>query len=101
MAHLNPITGIPNESYFHKVLDLEWRRALREKWPLSLMLVQVNDFSTYREQNDIKFQGDLNAKIWCISHVRRNVYDFDGLCDSQKRGRCRIILIHLNKLYHE
>jgi len=38
-----PVTGIPNRRLFDDVLQMEWRRLMRDKKPLSLILANLDD----------------------------------------------------------
>jgi diguanylate cyclase (GGDEF)-like protein len=44
-----PVTGIPNRRSFDEHLGLEWRRAMRERKPLSLMMCEIDQIDLYTE----------------------------------------------------
>jgi diguanylate cyclase (GGDEF)-like protein len=44
----DPETGLANQVYFEQVLDNEWRRAIRIKRPLTLIVCDLDEFDTYR-----------------------------------------------------
>lgn len=43
------LLGIANRREFERVLDLEWRRADRERQPLSLLMIDVDCFKLYND----------------------------------------------------
>lgn len=49
MVLLDPLTGLANRRHFESSLDSEWRRALRAKEPLSLLMVDVDHFKLYND----------------------------------------------------
>lgn len=57
------LTGISNRRRFDDLLDQEWRRAIREKEYLSIVLIDIDNFKKY---NDLygHLQGDE-----CLRHV--------------------------------
>ena len=49
VSPLCPVTGIPNRRSFDEHLELEWRRAMRERHSLSLMLFEIDQLDLYTE----------------------------------------------------
>ncbi|MBK1695115.1 hypothetical protein CKO09_10245 [Chromatium weissei] len=43
------LTGLFNRRYFHEVMPREWRRALRERRPLHLLLIDIDYFKLYND----------------------------------------------------
>ncbi|GBC60117.1 diguanylate cyclase response regulator [Desulfonema ishimotonii] len=43
------LTGIPNRRYFDEGGKQEWGRALREQIPLSLIMIDIDDFKSYND----------------------------------------------------
>ena len=46
---IDPLTGLPNRRSFDKRLMFEWKRAVREKKALSLLLIEIDNFKSYNE----------------------------------------------------
>ncbi|MGD1716758.1 diguanylate cyclase domain-containing protein [Dapis sp. BLCC M172] len=49
LARVDGLTQIPNRRYFDEFLDLEWRRLVREKQCLSLIMFDVDHFKLYND----------------------------------------------------
>jgi len=49
ISSLDGLTGIANRRYFDAVFDREWRRAMRETEPLSLIICDVDFFKQYND----------------------------------------------------
>lgn len=49
LSILDGLTGIANRRRFNEVLGLEWRRAIRDTAPLSLILIDVDFFKAYND----------------------------------------------------
>ena len=56
------LTGIPNRRSFDNRLNLEWNRAIREKQPLSILMVDVDRFKKYNDAYGHQ-QGDVALQI--------------------------------------
>jgi diguanylate cyclase (GGDEF)-like protein len=46
---IDPLTNIANRRCFDDRLDIEWRRAIREKQPISFMMMDVDKFKNYND----------------------------------------------------
>lgn len=49
LAMLDGLTGIPNRRRFNEVFEQEWRRCMRDKSPLSLVVVDVDLFKAFND----------------------------------------------------
>lgn len=47
---IDALTGIANRGYYDKLLETEWQRAARQGVPLSLVMIDVDDFHAFNEQ---------------------------------------------------
>ncbi|MCY1397330.1 Chemotaxis response regulator protein-glutamate methylesterase [compost metagenome] len=43
------LTGLSNRRHFDEYMELEWRRAMRDKTQLSLLMIDVDYFKTYND----------------------------------------------------
>jgi len=46
---IDGLTGIANRQSFDECLDREWRRAAREQWPISLIMLDIDYFKLYND----------------------------------------------------
>lgn len=49
LASLDGLTGVANRRYFDEFIDNEWRRAIRDETPLSLILLDIDFFKLYND----------------------------------------------------
>ena len=52
------LTMLANHRYFHEQLEMEWRRALRHQYPLTLMMVDIDALSQFNKIHGQQ-KGDL------------------------------------------
>ena len=50
VATLDGLTGIPNRRKMDEMLENAWRRALRNRTPLVLILIDIDDFKAYNDR---------------------------------------------------
>ena len=50
LAHRDGLTGLPNRRQFDQTILAEWRRAVRERQPISLMMIDVDFFKAYNDR---------------------------------------------------
>jgi len=53
----DPLTGMPNRRNFDDRMSIEWRRAIREKKPISLLIMDIDNFKAYNDTYG-HLQGD-------------------------------------------
>lgn len=56
-------TGLVSERHFVRVLSLEWKRAQRHHNPLSLILVDVDDFKKVNDSTEYSFGDEVLRKV--------------------------------------
>ncbi len=62
LAATDPMTGLANRRLFDKVLSSEWRRALRDRSPLSLLMIDADLFKSFNDSYG-HMQGDECLKM--------------------------------------
>jgi diguanylate cyclase (GGDEF)-like protein len=60
-AHTDQLTRLANRRHFDTYFKMEWRRAAREQQPLSLMMIDVDYFKNYNDDNGHQ-EGDRCLK---------------------------------------
>lgn len=58
LASTDPLTGIANRREFETIIHDEWNRAIRNGYPLGLLLIDIDDFKTYNDTYGHQ-KGDL------------------------------------------
>jgi diguanylate cyclase (GGDEF)-like protein len=49
LAATDALTGLKNRRKFDAAIDLEWRRAIRQKVPLALLMIDADHFKAYND----------------------------------------------------
>jgi two-component system chemotaxis family response regulator WspR len=49
LTNVDGLTGLSNRRYFDEFVDAQWRLAMREQNPISLLMVDVDDFKRYND----------------------------------------------------
>ena len=49
LTTIDAVTGIRNRQYFDEVFDQEWRRAMRESYPITLMVLDIDHFKAVND----------------------------------------------------
>jgi diguanylate cyclase (GGDEF)-like protein len=68
LATTDALTGLKNRRKFDHEIDSEWRRALRHKSPLSLLMIDADHFKTYNDTHGHQAGDEVLVGIAiCIS----------------------------------
>ena len=62
-SRTDALTGIPNRRYFNEMLELEWKRAVRGKYPISALMIDIDFFKQYNDRFG-HMEGDV-----CLTRV--------------------------------
>lgn len=47
---VDPLTGMANRRRFEQVIEVEWNRALRSGWPISLVMLDIDHFKALNDR---------------------------------------------------
>lgn len=50
LATIDPLTGIANRRRFDEALDTEWKRAVRDASPISLLMIDADHFKSFNDR---------------------------------------------------
>ena len=56
------LTGLPNRRSFDNRIDLEWQRAIRDRTPVSLLIMDIDKFKMYNDTFGHQ-QGDVTLQV--------------------------------------
>ncbi len=73
LSTLDGLTSIPNRRKFDEFLKLEWRRSVRGSYPLSLIMIDIDNFKLFNDN----YGHDVGDE--CLKQVANN------LCTTAKR----------------
>jgi len=63
------LTGIPNRRSFDNRMEMEWNRAIRDKVPISILVLDIDQFKMYNDTFGHQ-QGDMALQIVANAVVR-------------------------------
>jgi two-component system chemotaxis family response regulator WspR len=49
LTNVDGLTGLSNRRYFNEYIEAEWKRALRTRAPLSMLMIDVDHFKLYND----------------------------------------------------
>lgn len=75
LANLDPLTEVPNRERFRRELEIEWRQGVRRRSPLSVALVDLDDFGAY---NAARGRPEGDRALWAVARA---------LCERVRRPR--------------
>lgn len=76
IASTDALTGLGNRRHFDRMLEAEWRKAQRQKSPISLIMIDADSFKAYNDTHGHQ-AGDaaLSAIARCIADGPRHKAD--------------------------
>lgn len=77
LSMVDQLTNLPNRRSFDERLHAEWNRAIREKTPISLLMLDIDRFKNYNDTYGHQ-QGDiaLQAVAKVLLHASKRSSDF-------------------------
>jgi two-component system cell cycle response regulator len=69
------LTGLHNQTYFKKFLEMEIKRAERQRYPLGLMIIDIDDFKNINDRFG-HLAGDLIIKD-LAQLIKKNIREVD------------------------
>lgn len=70
MTYTDPVTRLHNRAYFDIHLDLEWKRAFRQRYPVSLLLVDLDHFKSVNDRYGHPFGDHVLEEVGlCVSDI--------------------------------
>jgi diguanylate cyclase (GGDEF)-like protein len=76
LATTDALTGLRNRRKFDAEIDLEWRRAARQKTPLALLMIDADHFKSYNDTHGHQAGDEVLIGIAiCISESVRRAGD--------------------------
>ncbi len=63
LSYYDALTNIPNRHIFNECLNMEWRRAYREKESLCLLMVDIDQFKLYNDTFGHQAGDDILVKV--------------------------------------
>jgi diguanylate cyclase (GGDEF)-like protein len=70
LGTIDELTGMPNRKSFDHQLNVEWARAIREKNPVSLLMIDIDDFAVYKEKYGLEYADSLLKRTAGVIQTR-------------------------------
>ncbi|MDD1622102.1 MAG: diguanylate cyclase [Methylococcaceae bacterium] len=67
LAYMDVLTQLPNRRYYDFFVNREWKRAMRQGYPLSMIMIDIDYFKIYNDKMG-HIQGDH-----CLQHVAKTM----------------------------
>lgn len=78
LSSLDGLTSLPNRRMFDEIIDREWKRAMRNRTPLSLILADIDHFKAYNDSYG-HIEGDSCLKLVAKGLASALYRDFDSI----------------------
>lgn len=87
ISPLCQVTGLSNRRHFDQHLDAEWRRATREETPLSIVVVDMDEYEAYVDSYGRQSADTLLKRVGqTVKGFGRRAGDLAGRYDESKIG---------------
>lgn len=79
IAWIDPVTGMPNETHMEEALQVEWRRAARNRTSLALVFISLDNFDAYQRSHSRHAAEECQRRLAAIlSHGIQRAGDVMG-----------------------
>lgn len=86
-ARQDPLTSLANRRYFKETLDAYWRNAIRQKDPLSLLMIDVDRFKVFNDTFGHVAGDDCLRKVaGAIQNISKRPLDFSARLGGEEFG---------------
>ncbi|MSR37468.1 MAG: GGDEF domain-containing protein [Planctomycetes bacterium] len=73
-------TGLLSEVYFNRLLLLEWKRSQRHQTPMSLMLLDIDNFKRVNDSTEYAFGDEVLRRVGAALRASLRETDFAARC---------------------
>ena len=91
LSYQDGLTGLANRRRFDAVMEREWAEALRNRQPLSLVMLDIDDFKAYNDRYG-HLQGDACLKQVGGEEFALVLPETDAAAARRVAERCRALL---------
>lgn len=79
ISWIDPVTGLPNEAHMESSLQVEWRRAARNRTTLALVFITLDNFEAYQRSHNRHAVEECQRRLTAIlSHGIQRAGDVMG-----------------------